>query len=760
MVREYQKIASPEPPRKNGRARHASHVFAASFLLSMILVASLASQSKDDCLMCHSDEALATERNGREVSLFVNGTALERSAHKKLVCVACHAGFNPEEMPHKETITPVNCLTCHKNAVLKHAFHPQMVKAIGTNGDPDVSCKDCHGTHEVAPLSSPSSPFYTSKLTESCGVCHGDVVENFISSAHAGASGAPKDGSPSCLTCHENDIVQGASDRDSVAVKVAQENMCLSCHLDDPEVRARMSPAAGFILAYDKSVHGAALTGGNANAANCVDCHGSHQMSKGIDPGSRVNKAHIPETCSSCHPKVYETYRQSIHGVAVSRGNADAPVCTDCHGEHNILAPSDPNSPVAATNVSAQVCSPCHSSVKFSEKYGLRSDRFQTFSDSFHGLATSAGDVEVANCASCHGYHNIKPSSDTTSTTNKANLVKTCGGCHPGANERFAIGSVHVDVATDEEPVLYWLSTVYISLIVSIVGGMFAHNLLDFIKKATHKIKIRKGLIMEEPAGHGLYVRMTVNERFQHGSLMVSFIVLVITGFMLRYPDAWWVVTIRGLNDHVFELRGLIHRVAGVVMVAASLYHVYYVLFTERGKQLVRDLFPRPKDIKEAVGMLRYNLGMSSEKPKLGRFSYIEKAEYWALIWGTIVMAGTGVILWFDNTFLGLLTKLGWDIARYVHFYEAWLATLSIVVWHFYFVLLNPEIYPMNTAWITGTLSEAEMREEHPAELEEILRRRGEEQDRVSEGGDAQSRTIGTSPQSQEEEDEPQPYQK
>ena len=100
-------------------------------------------------------------------------------------------------------------------------------------------------------------------------------------------------------------------------------------------------------------------------------------------------------------------------------------------------------------------------------------------------------------------------------------------------------------------------------------------------------------------------------------------------------------------------------------------------------------------------------------------------------------MAATGVILWFDNTFLGILTKLGWDVARYVHFYEAWLATLSILVWHLYFVLLNPEVYPMNTAWITGTLSEAEMREEHPAELEEILRKTANQADGTdgSDGG-------------------------
>jgi cytochrome b subunit of formate dehydrogenase len=143
-------------------------------------------------------------------------------------------------------------------------------------------------------------------------------------------------------------------------------------------------------------------------------------------------------------------------------------------------------------------------------------------------------------------------------------------------------------------------------------------------------------------------------------------------------------------------------------------------LFVPRGKQLIRDLLPKIEDVTDAIGVLKYNLGISSVRPKFGRFSYIEKSEYWALVWGTFVMAGTGVILWFDNTFLGLLTKLGWDVARTIHYYEAWLATLAIIVWHFYFVIFNPDIYPINLAFWKGTLTEEEMEEEHPLELEGI----------------------------------------
>ncbi len=155
-------------------------------------------------------------------------------------------------------------------------------------------------------------------------------------------------------------------------------------------------------------------------------------------------------------------------------------------------------------------------------------------------------------------------------------------------------------------------------------------------------------------------------------------------------------------------------------MVTVSLYHIFYISATTRGRQLVKDLFPRLQDFKDAIGIAMFNLGISKEKPKLDRFSYVEKAEYWALVWGTIVMTATGIIMWFDNTFMGLFTKLGWDIARTVHYYEAWLAFLAIVVWHFYFVIFNPDVYPMNLAWWKGTISEEEMAEEHPLEYERL----------------------------------------
>jgi cytochrome b subunit of formate dehydrogenase len=697
--------------------------FIVLLLLSAVVPQIGSSQSIDDCLACHSDSTLTTERHGKAVSLFVDRSIQKKSPHAKLICTACHVGFDAANIPHKEKITPVNCVACHNNAVSRHAFHSPVLKAKGEGAGLVVACKQCHGTHNVESVKAKYSKYSGARLIETCGSCHAKVKENFLKSEHARAFYAGIKGAPDCITCHKNPISRISADLDTAQFKRTQEKVCLSCHLDNVDVKQRISPTAGFIASYDASVHGAALTRGIGKAANCIDCHGSHEVNKGSNPDSRVSKQNISTTCGTCHPNIAQAFQNSIHGTALRNGVLAAPTCTDCHGEHNILKHTDPKSPVAAGNVSSQVCSPCHSSVKLSQKFGFTSDRYKSFADSYHGLAGKHGSVEVANCASCHGVHDIKPSSDSTSRINKKNLANTCGQCHPGANENFTRGSVHVIAEERQEDVLYFVTTMYIILIAVVIGGMLIHNILDFIKKSKKQLMYRRGLLSRTHPGHRLYVRMTLEERLQHALLLLSFFTLVFTGFALRFPGAWWVAGFRQLSPSMFELRGILHRMAAIVMVLASLYHLYYIIFTDRGKKLFHDLLPVWKDIEDAFGVLKYNLGFSTVKPKFDRFSYIEKSEYWALVWGTMVMAATGVILWFDNTFLGLLTKLWWDVARTIHYYEAWLATLAIIVWHFYFVIFNPDIYPLNLAFWKGTLTEEEMEEEHPLELEEIKRK-------------------------------------
>ncbi len=108
----------------------------------------------------------------------------------------------------------------------------------------------------------------------------------------------------------------------------------------------------------------------------------------------------------------------------------------------------------------------------------------------------------------------------------KDNLVKTCGGCHPGANNNFTIGKIHITRQDESEPIIYFIASAYIALIFSVIGLMFVHNLLDFFRKSKIKKMKQRGLIREERHGHSLYLRMTLNERIQHATLAVSFLTL------------------------------------------------------------------------------------------------------------------------------------------------------------------------------------------------------------------------------------------
>ena len=217
------------------------------------------------------------------------------------------------------------------------------------------------------------------------------------------------------------------------------------------------------------------------------------------------------------------------------------------------------------------------------------------------------------------------------------------------------------------------------------------------------------------------YLRMTLNERFQHLNLFINFTILVITGFALKYPEAFWVSPITDVPLGM-TFRGFLHRLCGVATVTLSGYHLLYCAFTERGRGIIKDMIPGLRDAKDMWETLKNNffINRPAKEIKMGRFNFREKFEYLGLIWGTIVMTVTGFILWFKTEWLMYFPMWTYDVARAIHFYEAILATLTIIVWHLYSVVWNPEVYPMSWAWITGNLTEHEMKLEHGLELERI----------------------------------------
>ena len=620
----------------------------------------------EECLACHSDPTLAKDENGKQVSLHVDEANFKASIHgSAFSCVDCHTDI--KAFPHDPTPAKPTCATCHSDqqTAYDHGVHAK----AGAAGNSNVAkCQDCHGNvHEILPGSDPKSKVAHVNIPTTCGVCHAKQ----LTMASSGVSNAP-------------------------------------------------------FTSYEQSVHGKAVKGGSEYAAVCTDCHGTHDIMAGTDPKSPIAKFNVPATCGKCHSDVQTVFMQSTHGAALTRGNWHAPVCTDCHGIHTIKAPNDPKSAVAAGNV-GNTCGSCHESVKLSSEFGVEGNRVSSYLASYHGMASRVGSATVANCASCHGVHNILPSSDPRSTINHANLAKTCGQCHPGANEKFITSKVHLDAANKADmgtKVIGLISKFYIWMIVGVIGGMVLHNLLVFRKKLSlHRI------------GHPrILFRMTLPQRVQHLTLLISFFTLVLTGFALRYPSSWLAMAF--INEHI---RSLIHRIAGVVLIAVSMFHIWYVSTNPDGRQLIKDMLPDWKDVTDVRDALLYYLGVSEQRPMFRRFSYAEKAEYWALVWGMFVMAATGLMAWFKG-FVGERVPGWWvDAAITIHWYEAILATLAIVVWHIYAVIFDPDAYPMNWAWFDGKMSIEHYEHEHPLDSLAIEKANGADADAEAASAEQES---------------------
>jgi cytochrome b subunit of formate dehydrogenase len=522
-----------------------------------------------------------------------------------------------------------------------------------------------------------------------CTSCH-DQGQKLAKSAHAGLS---------CDTCHES------HEKYPHPANIPKPD-CTTCHTEQ----------AGDYLG---GVHGQARKSGNEGAPDCGLCHGSaHEL---LPPKSQPFRVAVPDTCGMCHAEVVEQYRASVHGQALARGVTQAPLCTDCHGEHKILKHTSAASPVNAAQI-RDTCGSCHGNVRLTRKFGMPSDRLVSFDSSFHGLAAKAGSQTVANCASCHGAHYILASSDPKSTINPKNLPQTCGKCHEGAGKRFAISQVHIAEGQSEPAILRWVRQFYLLLIPVTIGLMLLHNGGDWIRKliGLRFAGINRSLARQSAStvaaqkGHS-EVRMLPFERVQHGLLVISFITLVWTGFALKYPDQAWAKLVLIEGQH--SLRSLIHRIAAMVFIAISVTHLISLIASRRLRHHWLEMLPKVNDGREAVSNFAYNMGLSNRKPGRSSHSYIEKAEYWAVVWGAIVMIASGILLWANNLALRLLSKTWLDVATSVHFYEAVLATLAIVVWHFYSVIFDPDVYPLNTAFWTGkSIKKLENSEAHQPE--------------------------------------------
>lgn len=355
-----------------------------------------------ECLRCHGDPALPRAQPGeRARTMYVDRAVLARSRHAKVACTGCHTGI--ARLPHEPKLGGAACATCHQREAQAYA---ESIHGRGlAKKDADVpTCQRCHGGHEIVAVKDPASrvqPLHQAKI---------------------------------CMECHADSRITARH----------------------PEM-----PSVLVIRAYADSVHGQAVTKkGLSVAPTCTGCHGTHDLKPADDPGSPVYQSNVAETCGHCHQGILVEYGESIHAAALAKGVKEAPTCTGCHGEHTIAAPSDPASKVAPRNIQ-KTCGSCHAAERIVRAYGLATKRGETYADSFHGIAGKFGNPEAANCASCHGFHDVRPSSDPRSRVAKANLPATCGKCHPGAGAMFAEGRVHIEKTRESAPGVFYVRTFY-----------------------------------------------------------------------------------------------------------------------------------------------------------------------------------------------------------------------------------------------------------------------------------------------------------
>ena len=215
--------------------------------------------------------------------------------------------------------------------------------------------------------------------------------------------------------------------------------------------------------------------------------------------------------------------------------------------------------------------------------------------------------------------------------------------------------------------------------------------------------------------------RLSLHQRIQHIVLFSSTILLIVTGLPIKFHEAAVAAAIINLMGGP-EVTRILHRIGAVGLTAIGLFHIFYCVAFAEGRKTFVNLIPKLQDARDALHQIAYFLGLKKDKPLFGRFSYIEKFDYWAVYWGMVVMITSGYILWFKDIAINHFGKFVFDIGREAHSDEALLATLAIVIWHFYNVHFNPHKFPGSLTWWHGKISVEEFRDEHPLEYEEWMK--------------------------------------
>jgi cytochrome b subunit of formate dehydrogenase len=541
-----------------------------------------------------------------------------------------------------------------------------------------------------------------------------------------------------CVACH-TDIKDNADkarshERDP-ATPVAKVD-CAGCHQElwDQTVkrgradeRPRLKAVATNIENYRKSFHARPNPDDKTRPnATCSECHDTHSFNV---PAAKNTPEHtqwrlgISDRCGTCHGEQLETYRQSVHGKENSRKMlADAATCSDCHSAHKVANTSSTGFKLAST---AQ-CGNCHTR------------QYEAYKDTFHGAVSTLGFAYTAKCFDCHGSHDIARVKDRASKVHPDNRLETCGACHNPKKGLAPVSKGFVSFQPHAEPgnfarypevtLASWGMS---ALLVGTFSFFWLHTLLWFYREWKER-RARGGgplhvRIDEVPVAlrGKQFRRFSSTWRVAHLLFALSLMVLATTGLPLFYPEVPWAHAImNGLGGP--KVTGVIHRAAATLFAAIFFWHLAYVTFKIGRNWREWKIFgpysmiPGLKDLQDCIGMFKWFLG-KGPRPKIDRWGYWEKFDYWAPFWGVTIIGVSGLILWLPSIAAQFLPGWVFNVATIFHSEEAFLAVVFLFTVHFFNNHFRPDKFPVDVVMFTGSLPLEEFKKEHPLEYERLV---------------------------------------
>lgn len=559
----------------------------------------------------------------------------------------------------------------------------------GTLPDEDRECLECHEEMDEE-IEFPDGESRTLRVN----------LELLKASAHGRVL--------SCNSCHDGyDEEHSDYPEDSSREYAASLSaLCENCHEETPVTGM---PKAGL---------------GCDDCHLCTDCHSAHADGPPAEAASQISRR-----CGACHEGELAAFETGGHaeGIASGSRNPDLPHCATCHLPHR---PTDQVALGARLETTA-LCIECHSREVLIRKYDLPGAATRSYEEDFHGLtfqhiwAQPEGKVDpsIMICADCHGPHKA-------ASLSPDDLTRVCAECHPDADRKFAGAWLGHEAASPTHSTLVWLvrGLYYVCIPFVVIGlllNILLHGRYRYRKNPIPDRWARPGSNggppkAKEPSGlPSSVVRFQPVERVEHLLGMLLFAVLVFTGLPQSYPQAslgqWFIGVWGGI-----ESTRWIHRSAGFCFAALAVLHVTRGILGAVRKNRIPTMVFRRQDFRDAYATLRFYLG-KGRRPKFGRFDYRQKFEYWGLFLGGTLMTLTGVMLVFPEMASHFLPGVFIAAARVAHGLEATLAVLVVVIWHFYEVLLRPEIFPGDTSIFTGKISVDRLQEEHELEFERLV---------------------------------------